>query len=117
MSIAEAYYPPISIFGRIATGRLIIPGYDNVLIAPLAAFIASLSVRYLLILGMPPPLAFAITTFLILLPFLMFGPSLWRWHLVGTHRIVPLARVQAGARRDASAGSEAAKAFQRSLSS
>ena len=31
------YAPPINIWGRIATGRLIIPGYDHVIVAPATA--------------------------------------------------------------------------------
>jgi len=34
------YWPPISLLGRLATGRLIIPGYDKVFIAPICTILA-----------------------------------------------------------------------------
>mgnify|MGYP000517743457 CR=1 FL=1 len=34
---------PISVFGRLRTGRLVIPGFDKVFVVPALAFVASIA--------------------------------------------------------------------------
>jgi len=83
--------PPISLAGRLATGRLIIPGYDRVFVAPLAAAVAGVALDWILarqgiVLEYSVPLAFTV----ILLINLITGPTLGKWRLTGNHRIAPL---------------------------
>jgi hypothetical protein len=83
--------PPISLRGRIATGRWILPGYDRVLIAPLCAAMTALVGVEVAALSPPQyriviyPLAMAAT----LIVALNMGPSMKQWQLTGHHRIVP----------------------------
>jgi hypothetical protein len=82
--------PPISLAGRMATMRWIIPTYDRVLAAPLLGAGVTLALfgcslvdsrhdRWLLPLGAAA----------VLLISLGLGPSLRSWRLTGGHRIVP----------------------------
>ncbi len=82
--------PPISIFGRIATGRLIIPGYDRILAAPLCMLVVgAISPIALRAVGMSDAIAFPISISLVLLIAMNMGPSYERWRLTGHHRIAP----------------------------
>jgi hypothetical protein len=85
--------PPINLFGRLRTGRWIIPGYDIVFVAPLAACIVA---------GIGPPLVtgrlipaataaglgYAVGLFILL----TFGPDRRTWLLTAPSRIVPRMR-------------------------
>ncbi len=84
--------PPISLWGRIRTGRWIIPGYDQILVTPLVALSAGLILSGALGLGgVPVELGLAVTVFVVLLILLLGGPTFERWHLTGHHRLsVPL---------------------------
>ena len=84
-----SHLPPISLWGRIRTGRWVIPGYDRVFIAPLAAWAGGA----LLLLALhsagvavegcaPVVVAFVMATVLGL------GPGRREWQLTGQHRIV-----------------------------
>jgi hypothetical protein len=93
----NGYEAPISLLGRLATGRWFIPGYDQVFVAPLLAVWIGLELTVVVefagldtLVGMPLVLA------LILLIVLSVGPSLKTWRLTGHHRIVP-ANLRAGA--------------------
>lgn len=83
------YSPPIGFFGRILTGRLIIPGYDRVFVAPLCAvltsFIAPIVLRSF---GLPLGIAIPVSASLVLIVLIIIGPTLPRWRLTGCHRIV-----------------------------
>lgn len=80
--------PPISIAGRIATRRLIIPRYDMVLIAPLCAAVIAYAMPTLLVLrfGVAPMLAVPLATATTIA--LAFGlPPRWEdWHLSSRSR-------------------------------
>jgi hypothetical protein len=84
------YAPPINVWGRIFTLRWIIPGYDQVFLAPLATIGVTVGAiwaqRHLNIpAGIAAPLTFA-TIFL----FTLNGaPTLKRWRLTGNHRLSP----------------------------
>jgi hypothetical protein len=82
--------PPISLLGRLATGRWIIPGYDRVLVAPLLAVAAGV--------GLPPLLDWAGVMQCVAIPIgvaasfaiaLNAGPTLSTWRLAGDHRLTP----------------------------
>ena len=85
---AAEYRPPISLTGRIFTGRLIIPRYDKIYIAPLC----------ILLVGIPLPLllhryglitAWNLEICFFLIFFLAFSlpPTLNKWRLTGAYRI------------------------------
>lgn len=83
--------PPISILGRATTGRLVIPGYDRIFVAPLLALGAALLVgelhrRYQLEWSVADPLA--VTG--ILVPLLTCRPTLRDWKLIGHCRMTPM---------------------------
>jgi hypothetical protein len=85
----DGYAAPISLLGRLATGRWIIPGYDQVFVAPLLAVAAgstlggaSVLLRLDLVLALPVVIA------VVLFLSLGLGPSLQVWRLTGNHRIV-----------------------------
>ena len=82
------HYPPISLFGRLATGRWIISGYDRLflptLLAMLAAIAGEVIVKALAVpnaIGQPP----IVVVWLFLL--LGTGSSVRNWELTGEHRI------------------------------
>lgn len=82
------YHPPISALGRIFTGRLIIPGYDKVFLAPIiTTVVAGLAIvsgwKFDMSVSLTMKCAAALAIFLsISLP-----PSLEKWHYTGNHRI------------------------------
>jgi hypothetical protein len=84
----RGYMPPISILGRIATGRIVIPGYDFVLAAPLAAVVAAWLVPPgLAALGLHPATAIPIAAGAAAWMALALPPRLQDWQLTGQHRI------------------------------
>jgi hypothetical protein len=82
--------PPISLWGRIMTGRWIIPGYDRALAAPL---MTPCLVIGLFIVGHQwhISLRFVFTACIAgaLLVTINMGPSLRVWRLTGAYRLVP----------------------------
>lgn len=96
-SYCNGYAPPLSLAGRLATGRLIIPGYDQVFLAPiLALIVGSAAWKVPGWLGVNPifvtPFAFVLVWWIIY----AMPPSLKQWRLTGNHRIAPavMANVQ-----------------------
>jgi hypothetical protein len=84
------YAPPISLLGRLATGRWLIPGYDQVFVAPLLAFWVGVSLPlFLRLVGLHELVAMPLTLALTLFVVLAVGPDLKTWRLTGRHRIVP----------------------------
>jgi hypothetical protein len=82
------YLPPISFWGRIRTGHLIIPRYDKVFIAPIVIIITGIFVPRLLInSGINNTLAFELTVFCVLFEGFILPPNLKDWRLTGAHRI------------------------------
>jgi hypothetical protein len=85
-----AHRPPISLWGRIRTGQWIIPGHDQVYIAPLATPLIGLACVWLPVtLGVSPLVATPATVATVLWLNLVLGPSLRDWHLTGNHRLAP----------------------------
>jgi hypothetical protein len=96
-SYCNGYASPLSLWGRIATGHLIIPGYDQVFVAPLMAVAVAVAAWKLPgWLGVPP---LYVTPFALMLVWWIvyaMPPSLKQWRLTGNHRIAPavMANVQ-----------------------
>ena len=87
--------PPVSNRGRLATGSLIIPGYDQVFLAPLCVVvIGACAPPTLVLLGAGPKEALAVTLSLVFFAAIALGPTLHTWRTTGRHRIV--AGVQVG---------------------
>jgi hypothetical protein len=80
-------WAPIGIVGRVATGHLIIPGYDRVFVAPLLmgamAFLCPYVVEHL-----PPPVAGALVVTIVMAIGLNARPTIRAWQLTGHHRII-----------------------------
>lgn len=84
----EKTAPPLSLLGRIFTGRLIIPGYDRVLIAPIAAILTTIACAVATNqFHFPYIIAAPVTTMAVLLILTLSGPSLKRWRLTGSYRL------------------------------
>ena len=84
------YAPPIGLWGRIATFRWIIPGYDQVFVTPaLTALMPAVGFAALRNLRLPLDAALPICLALMIFVSLSGGPSLKRWRLTGSHQIVP----------------------------
>jgi len=80
--------PPLSLRGRLRTGRLIIPKYDQVLISPLAALAVSYVLpKLLLSWSVPLALVAFVSVFVILAVTFGGGPQLSQWQLAGEHRL------------------------------
>jgi hypothetical protein len=89
-SYGTGYVWPLSFLGRVLTLRWIIPGYDQVFLAPIFAILSMVSVTALgLESGVPLDLTLAIATTLVALIGLIAPPRLKAWRLIGRHRIVP----------------------------
>lgn len=83
------HHPPISFFGRICTGRLIIPKYDVVFLAPIATLLAGVFAPYLLkMIAVPNYIAYELAGSLSIFMALAFPPTFEKWHFTGQHRIV-----------------------------
>jgi len=89
------YRPPISILGRFATGRLLIPSYDRGLVPPLLGLFVfwSLGPGFLSLLGIPMVIEIGIRLAMALLVILVPGPTFRNWVLTGECRIAPV-RIQ-----------------------
>jgi hypothetical protein len=93
----NGYAPPISFRGRIVTGRWIIPGYDQVFVAPLLALIAgSWLPKVLINRGFGFVEANTISLIWVYFLILILGPSLKTWRLTGNHRIMAPAAPKSG---------------------
>ena len=85
----NGYSAPIGFFGRILTGRWIIPGYDRVFVAPLCAVLTSFVAPIVLrSFGLPLGIAVPVSASLVLVVLITMGPTLPRWRLAGCHRLV-----------------------------
>src|SRR5262249_15126958 len=85
----DGYAPPISFLGRLATGRWIIPRYDQVFVAPLLAVAAGSTLGGVaVLLGLDLVVALPVVIAVVLFLSLGLGPSLQVWRLTGNHRIV-----------------------------
>ena len=84
------FHPPIDFWGRIFTGRWIIPGYDKVFVAPLLALVVGISIPIVgFNAGIREMYYLPIAMGMVLFISLISGPTLSDWSLTGRHRIVP----------------------------
>jgi hypothetical protein len=80
--------PPINVWGRLATGRLLIPGYDRFLIAPLAAFAFAIGLPFVLLkLGCPAIVACPASIALATTVYLLAPPRYAEWQLTAPGRL------------------------------
>ena len=85
---AGTCWPPISFLGRIWTGRLIIPQYDKVFLAPLCVLLAGTLLPSVLVrIGMSSVWSFELSFFAVLFLALSLPPKLRDWRLTGAYRI------------------------------
>jgi hypothetical protein len=79
-------HPPLSLSGRVATGRWIIPGYDHIFLPPLAILAsATFIILYVNVIGASPSLVLAATVGTSILIARGAGPSMSRWRLTGDY--------------------------------
>ena len=84
----HSYLPPLSLLGRLALGRLIIPGYDKVFIAPLLTVLMFVVAATLpLWSGVSHSIAGAIGVTASWWILFGMGPSLDSWRFTGNHRV------------------------------
>jgi hypothetical protein len=85
---SRGYAPPISVLGRIATGRLVISGYDIVLLAPIATLIVGYALpEVLTAFGMHLSIMYPISSSVVAWLALALPPARETWQLTGHHRI------------------------------
>ena len=85
----SGYASPISLAGRVARLRPLIPSYDQVFLTPLAAvFTLSAGPGALEHAGIPGDVALAISAGLTLMTLWLGGPDRRAWQLTARHRVV-----------------------------
>jgi hypothetical protein len=84
----QVYAPPISLWGRLRTGRWIIPGYDQVFVTPLLVGTILIMLPWTLMQqGIGPDIYVPLTIGIATIVALAGPPSLMGWRLTGMHRI------------------------------
>jgi hypothetical protein len=88
--LVGVYMPPISLVGRLAHGRWIIPNYDQAWVAPILVVVVGLAAMFVAGKSIAPavvvmPVAFTLVWWILF----GMGPSLQSWRLTGNHRIAP----------------------------
>ena len=88
------YCSPISFWGRIFTGRLIIPRYDQVFICPICILLAGIfAPRLFALMGVAAGFSAELTLFVVLVLALGMPPNLKKWRLISASRITrPVSR-------------------------
>ena len=81
------YFPPLTVLGRLATGRLQLPRYDCALFAPLLLALGALLPRLLLQYGAPFDFSIAIPIGISVFGAFALPPSYKWWAFCGGHRI------------------------------
>jgi hypothetical protein len=98
---ANGHLPPISLGGRLRTGRLLIPRYDVVLAAPLAIVVFGIwGPAALAAAGLPDPLLLPVSTFTVVFICLGAGPKLQDWRMTAPARLVKPARMNTSSSRE-----------------
>jgi len=79
---------PISLLGRISTGRLIIPQHDKVFLAPLCVLLCGTALPVVLYLaGLKVEWVLKGSVFLVVFLGLALPPTMKEWQLTGAHRL------------------------------
>jgi hypothetical protein len=87
------YRAPISLLGRLITGRLIIPRYDKVFIAPICIILAgTIFPLVLYLLRLEPGDLLECSLFMVVFLTFAMPPTLKTWRLTGAHRMANLPR-------------------------
>lgn len=82
------YRPPISLLGRFFTGRLVIPRYDKIYVAPICVLLSGTVLPFgLHHLGLGKVWNLELCFFLVVFLALSLPPSLREWRLTGAYRI------------------------------
>ncbi len=80
-----SHRPPISLWGRLRTGRLLIPGYDSAFIAPLVSACCIFELPAIgTSLGWPTPIAFGVSAGIGLALLFTIPPRIEDWTLSGS---------------------------------
>jgi len=83
------YSQTLSLWGRIRTFHWIIPGYDQVFLAPIATMILGIALpRTLISFSVEPDIAFPLALSFSWMAAMIIGPGLQEWRLVGKNRMV-----------------------------
>lgn len=83
------YRWPLSLTGRLLTGRLLLPRYDSVFLAPLAVMATAVATPTLAhALGAPIQVTVAATIAMTFVATINLGPSMAHWRLTGAHHMV-----------------------------
>ncbi len=97
--------PPISFWGRVRTMRLILPGYDRILVGPICGLLAGpMTVALLTAIGAPMEVRLSTACGMVLLVVILTPPSLRRWRLTGAYRMDPGSPVRQAGKRFIQAG-------------
>lgn len=93
LAYVYGHLPPISLLGRLGTGRLVIPRYDVVFVAPLLAVAGAAACLFALTeFGLPGYAAGAVGAGLAVGVLYTVGPDRVRWQLTAPCRLVPFRR-------------------------
>jgi hypothetical protein len=88
--------PSFNLWGRLASGRIIVPGFDQVVVTPLLvialAIAGGVAIRHF---GSWYPVASACVVGLLWFTLLSGGPTMRKWILTGQHRYRPPSRLGA----------------------
>jgi hypothetical protein len=85
------YRPPIGLAGRLATRRLLIPGYDEVFLAPFAALLLAAALPVALeVAGVSGPARYGLTMAAVVAVLIGVGPRVREWQLTAPCRITRL---------------------------
>lgn len=86
----NGHHAPISLFGRLTTGRLIIPKFDIVLVAPAVTCLVGWTILTMgTAMQWPASIVLSLMTAAVLSLVINLGPWRSRWRLVGAHRLTP----------------------------
>jgi hypothetical protein len=89
------YAPPISLMGRLATFRWIIPGYDKVFLAPIIGAGLVMGGPFAINeIGLAWEFGIPVLVGLLMTMALSMPPSLDEWRLTGHHRVVAAVQFQ-----------------------
>lgn len=92
---SSSHHSPLSLWGRIRTGPLIIPAYDVVAVTPLLVLVAgSAAYPILFWLGAPPAIGAGVAVAFILGLILTGGPRRRQWQLTAPARLMPPAQAK-----------------------
>jgi hypothetical protein len=82
--------PPFTLWGRIASGRIIVPRFDQILLTPLSVVLLAISGAALIRrFSFYPAVTVSLFASVLVFVLLSGGPTLRRWALTGQYRLRP----------------------------